>query len=90
VLLLLLLLLLLLPPLAPQLYTRNYRRSSRAHAVVLLTLVQRYRGRAQRSTLFLVDLGGSEQVSTRRAASTSRAPHRVGGKIAHVSSLGYF
>jgi hypothetical protein len=42
-------------------------RSSRAHAVLMLGLVQRFGGRVLRSRLHLVDLGGSEQVKKSKA-----------------------
>eukprot|EP00747_Dinoflagellata_sp_TGD_P025692 gnl/TRDRNA2_/TRDRNA2_131424_c0_seq1.p1 gnl/TRDRNA2_/TRDRNA2_131424_c0~~gnl/TRDRNA2_/TRDRNA2_131424_c0_seq1.p1 ORF type:complete len:783 (-),score=146.58 gnl/TRDRNA2_/TRDRNA2_131424_c0_seq1:47-2395(-) len=42
-------------------------RSSRAHVVLMLGLIQRFGGQVLRSRLFLVDLGGSEQVKKSRA-----------------------
>ena len=42
--------------------TAMNERSSRAHTVLVITLVQRRNGRVKRSCLHLVDLGGSEQV----------------------------
>jgi hypothetical protein len=42
-------------------------RSSRAHAVLMLSLVQRFQGSVLHSRLHLVDLGGSEQVKKSQA-----------------------
>lgn len=42
-------------------------RSSRAHTVLMMSLVQRRKGAVLRSTLHLVDLGGSEQIKKSKA-----------------------
>jgi len=62
-------------------------RSSRAHAVFMVALTQRFHGRVKTSRLHLVDLGGSEQVVTmnsrlgatdaRSALSEAAPSHRL-------------
>lgn len=47
--------------------TEMNARSSRAHSIFMLTLVQRHAGTIKRSTLHLCDLGGSEQVKRSKA-----------------------
>jgi hypothetical protein len=48
-------------------------RSSRAHSLVMLSLVQRADGAEKRSRLFLADLGGSEKLSRSKAADGVRS-----------------
>jgi len=75
--------------------TAMNERSSRAHVMVILRLLQRAPGSvaAVESTLFLVDLGGSERVSKSRANEGIKAPGalKVGDQeIARVSWQEYY
>lgn len=70
-------------------------RSSRAHVMVILRLRQRApdQERFVESTLFLVDLGGSERVSKSHANEKVRAPGAVnvgGGEVLRVSWQEYY
>jgi hypothetical protein len=53
--------------------TAMNERSSRAHSLVMLSLVQRANGTEKRSRLFLADLGGSEKLSRSKAADGFRS-----------------